>query len=40
MRFNVVAEFIPGKDMIVAHVLSKSPLKYEQLNNITNDVEE
>ena len=40
MRFTVVAEYMPGKDIVVVDALSRGPLEYEQLNRITSDVEE
>ena len=40
MRYNVTAEYAPGKDMVVADALSRSPLNKESGNNLQQDVQD
>jgi hypothetical protein len=38
MRFNVVAEHAPGRDMVIADTLSRSPLEGDDSNQLQEDV--
>ena len=40
MRYNVTAEYAPGKDMVVADTLSRSPLNRENGNHLQQDVQD
>ena len=40
MRYNVTAEYVPGKDMVVADALSRSPMAGNHINRLQNDIEE
>ena len=39
MRFNPLAEYVPGKLMVVAVALSRSPLKFEEEPDTVEDVQ-
>ena len=40
MRYNVTAEYAPGKDMVVTDTLSRSPLNRESGNHLQQDVQD
>ena len=40
MRYNVTTEYTPGKDMVVADALSRSPLNRESGNDLQQDVQD
>ena len=40
VRYNVTAEYAPGKDMVVADALSRSPLNRESGNHLQQDVQD
>ena len=39
MRFNPLAEHVPGRLMVVAVTLSRSPLKFEEEPDTVEDVQ-
>ena len=40
MRYNVTAEYAPGKDTVVANALSRSPMNVESSNHLQLDVQD